>query len=288
MLKSNYSGGYGIIGTSLKHTLSPMIYRYLANKHNTEDIYSVIETSEDELGNTIELIKQRCLSGINVTFPFKQSIIDYLDGLDHDAQLIKSVNTVKIADNKMIGYNTDIFGIKATIENKLNFDSKDKVITIIGAGGAARACIKYFADKNVGKICILNRTMSKAIEIINHFKIQYPRFDITCLDTDHINDNEIKIDLIINTTSADKLITMGLLKLLADNKLLSNTAYFDLNYGERALTNDLPLSITNRIDGLYMLAAQAVKSFEIWHGRATDPDEVYEYLTHEQKRYQYA
>lgn len=286
----NFNNKYGIIGTSLQHTLSPMIYGYLARRHNINGSYSVLEINENELGGIIGTIRENGFGGINVTFPFKLSIVEYLDELDRDAQTIETVNTVKILNDKLIGYNTDIFGISTTLANKLKFNPASKTVVILGAGGAARACLKYLLDSNIGRIYIVNRTISKANDISRYFKKIYPASIITCDNSDEFNllREEHKIDLVINAMSADKSVTLDMIRTLARNNLLDDTAFFDLNYGERALNTGLPNGVSDRIDGLFMLAAQAVKNFEIWHGHKSNPDEVYEYLTHELKRYRYA
>ena len=105
---------FGIIGNPIKHSLSPILHNYWFKKYNIDANYSIFDVEEKDLPNLIKKIKDKSISGINITLPYKQKIIPYLDKMVNDAKATSSVNTVYLDNNKtVIGENTDVFGLQA-------------------------------------------------------------------------------------------------------------------------------------------------------------------------------
>ena len=105
---------FGIIGNPIKHSLSPVLHKYWFKKYDIDADYSIIEASEIELPEILEKIKQGNYTGINVTLPFKQKIINYIDKVVNDAELTGSVNTILLDNEKtVVGENTDVYGLQA-------------------------------------------------------------------------------------------------------------------------------------------------------------------------------
>ena len=181
---------YGLLGERLEHSLSPRINKIILEKNNTEGAYKLFEIPNDKLGDFVNAIKLLKIKGFNVTIPYKESIIKYLDNISDEAARIGAVNTVMLKDNKLYGYNTDYFGIHIMLKSK-NISIKNKTAVVLGAGGACKAVITYLLDNDVEKIYIVSRNPkninlnkdNKKISIINY--------------NDLIN---IKGYLIINTT----------------------------------------------------------------------------------------
>ena len=126
---------FGIIGNPIKHSLSPVLHEYWFKKYNINAEYSIVEATNEDLPKIIKNVKDGSYSGFNVTLPFKQKIINYLDLIVNDAEVTGSVNTLLLDNNKrVVGENTDVFGLQAAylkeIENNLN-----KKALVIGAGG---------------------------------------------------------------------------------------------------------------------------------------------------------
>ena len=101
---------FGIIGNPIKHSLSPVLHEYWFKKYNINANYSIIEASDKDLPLIIDKVKQGYFSGINVTLPFKQKIIEHIDELSPEARATQSVNTIYLNENKVVGHNTDIIG----------------------------------------------------------------------------------------------------------------------------------------------------------------------------------
>ena len=111
---------YGIIGRPLAHSLSPTLHNFWSRKNNLKANYSLIEIEKKQISDIINKIKTRELSGINITVPYKQEVIPYLDLIINDAKETGSVNTVYLnKENKIVGENTDVYGFEKSFINKI-------------------------------------------------------------------------------------------------------------------------------------------------------------------------
>ena len=132
---------FGIIGNPIKHSLSPTLHNYWFEKYDIDASYSIIEIQESQLSDVIKRIKEKELSGINITLPFKQKIVPHIDVLVNDAETTSSVNTVYVDDNNsVIGENTDVFGLQAAYLKEVDNINKKKAL-ILGAGGVSPSVI---------------------------------------------------------------------------------------------------------------------------------------------------
>ena len=132
---------FGIIGNPIKHSLSPTLHNYWFEKYKIDASYSLIEVKDDELSKVVEKIKNKDLSGINITLPYKQKIVPHLDILVNDAKNTSSVNTIYLDDQEtIIGENTDVFGLQAAYLKEVDEISKKKAL-VIGAGGVSPSVI---------------------------------------------------------------------------------------------------------------------------------------------------
>ena len=150
---------FGIIGNPIKHSLSPVLHNYWFEKYKIDASYSIIEVKEDNLSEIISKLRNKDLSGINVTLPYKQKIVPHLDILINDAEITSSVNTLYLDEQKtLVGENTDVFGVQAAylkeMENTLN-----KNALVIGAGGVSPSIILSLQKSGFKNISIMNRTI---------------------------------------------------------------------------------------------------------------------------------
>jgi len=131
---------YGIIGKPLSHSLSPLLHNSWFKKYNIKANYSLINTEINQIESVINKIKKKELHGINVTTPYKQAVIPYLDLIINDAKETSSVNTIYLnADNKIVGENTDVYGFDSSFIKKLkDEDLLEKSFLILGAGGVTQ------------------------------------------------------------------------------------------------------------------------------------------------------
>ena len=129
-----------VIGNPIDHSLSPKLHNYWIKQNNINAIYEKQKLEENDLENIISKVKEKKIHGINVTVPFKKSIIPFMDKLSIEAQKTQSVNTVYLENNKVIGHNTDISGFDMSIQ-KLNINLLNKKVLILGAGGVVPSII---------------------------------------------------------------------------------------------------------------------------------------------------
>ena len=127
-------------GNPIHHSLSPKLHNFWMKKNKINGIYEKKLIIEDEIENLIEEIKINSLSGMNVTVPFKKSVIKFLDDLSPLARETQSVNTIYKEKNKIIGGNTDIGGFEASLKN-INYNLNGKTVFILGAGGVVPSLI---------------------------------------------------------------------------------------------------------------------------------------------------
>ena len=258
---------FGIIGNPIKHSLSPILHKYWFKKYNINADYSIIEATNKDLPNIIKKIKDGSYSGLNVTLPFKQKIINYTDKVINDAELTGSVNTILLYNNKtVVGENTDVFGLQAAylkeIENNLN-----KKVLVIGAGGVSPSAILSVQKSGIRNISITNRTNEKCIFLKKKFKF------LNIIPWENLESEIKNFDIIINATS------LGL-KNGEDFKFsFSNTKsemiYIDTIYNPLETKTFKYLKDEGKkvFNGLDMFIYQGQKSFYLWNKINPEIDE---------------
>ncbi len=260
----NSFGKVGIIGNPLSHSLSPVIHNYWLNLYNINFSYIALETERNEIDTIIKKIKDEEYIGFNVTIPFKEEIIPYLDELDYKAEEIGAVNAVVISNSgKLIGRNTDGYGFLENIRvNYPKFDLSSGPIVILGAGGAARSIC--FALKSVGcnDIRILSRRQNQAQKLSEDV-------GITATAYDFLNQKKAmyKINMFVNTTP------MGMenfpWKGININYIPKESLIYDIVYKPK-ITHLLKTAQNNGnlyLGGIGMLLYQAIPCFEWWFGK---------------------
>ena len=244
-----------VIGNPIEHSLSPKIHNYWIKKNGIDAIYEKKKLDENGLGDIVLQIKQKKIEGVNVTVPFKKTIIPFLDELTAEAESTQSVNTLHLKDNKVIGHNTDIIGFETSIK-KSKFDIFNKEVLILGAGGVVPSIIFALKKMKVSRIKISNRTKEKAENLKKLFK------NIEIIDWGEVPN----FDMIINATS------IGLKKedhiILDFSSISKNSLFYDVIYNPKE-TNFLKTGkkLGNMtLNGKFMFIYQALSAFNIWHG----------------------
>ena len=253
---------YLVIGNPIEHSLSPKLHNYWIKKNNIDAVYDKKQLNKVDIDNIILEVKSGKIDGINVTVPFKQSVIPFLDELTPLAKEVQSVNTIFKENNKIIGHNTDIGGFELALKY-INYDVKDKKIFILGAGGVVPSIILSLKKMGVSKIILSNRTKKKAEDLKKIYQ------DIEIVDWGKIAD----FNIIINATSvglkSDDEIKLDYTD-IGPNKL-----FYDVIYNPKQ-TNFLSKAkkFGNQIEnGKMMFIYQAHQAFAIWHKILPNIDE---------------
>ena len=132
---------YLVIGNPIEHSLSPKLHNFWIKKNNINATYDKKQLNENDIEEIIKEVKNEKIHGINVTVPFKKSVIPFLDQLSPLAKEVQSVNTIFKKDNKVIGENTDVGGFERSLEYT-NYTVKNKKVFILGAGGVVPSILK--------------------------------------------------------------------------------------------------------------------------------------------------
>ena len=245
---------YFVIGNPINHSLSPKLHNYWLKENKIDAVYDKKKIDEKDLQTTISDIKEKKTGGINVTVPFKKSVIPYLDKLSPEAEQTKSVNTIILTDDILVGHNTDISGFTKAIKD-LNFNIEGKKIFILGAGGVVPSIIFALNKMNVSEIIISNRTRQKADDLKSQFKI------INVIDWGNIP----KFDMIINATSLglnNEALNFNFSE-VGDNKLFYDVIY---NPSETSFLKEGKKLGNQSENGKLMFIYQASEAFKLWHG----------------------
>lgn len=250
---------YALIGHPVNKSLSPAIHNRMFNKYDLRAEYITIDVKN--LNDFFESDHIENLDGFNITMPHKEDIIKYLDEITESANEIGCVNTVKIKDGSLMGFNTDGLGARKTLERFIDLD--DKRILILGAGGAGKA-ITYELSKYT-EVCVLNRTQKEA-KALERFGTAGKKLNFTNLK------EEIKrSDILINATSVgmDENVSP-----VPKEVLGSELIVFDIIYSpmKTKLIREAEEKGCFIMDGLWMLVHQGYKSFQIWTGKEPSID----------------
>ncbi len=250
---------FGIIGNPIKHSLSPVLHEYWFKKYNIDAEYSIIEASNNELPKIIEKIKQGDYSGINVTLPFKQKIINYVDKLVNDAELTGSVNTLLLDnDSTVIGENTDVYGLQAAYLKEIDNSSNKKAL-VLGAGGVSPSVILSIQKSGIRNISITNRTNEKCIFLKKKFNF------LNIISWTDLKSEIKNFDIIINATSLGLKNGEDFNFNFSDTK--NEAIYIDTIYNPLETKTYKYLKEEGRrvFNGLDMFIYQGQKSFYLWN-----------------------
>lgn len=268
-----------VVANPIKHSISPFIHNSAFEATNTNGVYLAWEVDATELAETVANIRRYQMYGINLSMPYKEQVIPYLDQLSEEACLIGAVNTVVNREGTLIGYNTDGKGFFKSLPS---FKISRKRLVLLGAGGAAKAILAQAILDGVSQISVFVR--SSSMEKTRHYleKIQNAtgfRVDLFALeDVQDLQDSITKADLLVNATSVgmDRFSQPIPTSIVLPEKLLvADVIYqpFETPFLKWAKEQG-----NQSINGLGMLLYQAAEAFELWTGKEMPTDQIWELL----------
>ena len=234
---------FGLIGKNLSHSFSQQYFqeKFLKEKINN---CQYLNFEIDELVNLRELIMKKAIKGLNITIPFKEKVIPFLDDITKEANEVGAVNTIQIKGEKLIGYNTDILGFEQSI---LPIIDERKNAIVLGNGGASKA-IQYVLKKNNIECIVTSRNSDFSIEKISEKQIK-------------------ENTLIINATPLGMHPNIAYFPDLPYNALNTKHLLFDLVYNpeESLFLKHGKANGAQIKNGKQMLYLQAEESWKIWN-----------------------
>ncbi|MCM2678053.1 shikimate dehydrogenase [Echinimonas agarilytica] len=253
---------YAVFGHPIKQSKSPFIHRLFAEQTQQQLEYGAIEPAEDGFVEAATAFFNNGGKGCNITMPFKLDAYHFATQLTERARMAGAVNTLKVLDDGgILGDNTDGAGLVADL--LLNHVALEgKRVLMIGAGGAARGTLLPLLEQNVVMLQIVNRTTSKAQDLVdlfpNHQNIEATTFDAL--------EAAEPFDVIINSTSASM---SGELPPIPTSIINQYSSVYDMVYRQEPtvfINWAKQQGAAKGIDGLGMLVAQAAESFAVWRG----------------------
>lgn len=261
----------GVIGWPISHSQSPRLHGYWLAKHEIDGAYLPLAVEPGQIENALKGLIALGFRGANVTIPYKEKVIPYLDSISPLAEKIGAVNTLIITNGKIHGTNTDAPGFIANLRAQApNWSGKGRV-AVLGAGGAARGICAALADAGVDEIILLNRTVEKAADLARDLQSLLPTPIIAkSFSPESWAAVAPACDLMVNTTSLGMVNHPPLeidLEPLPDHAVVSDIVYAPL---ETELLKAARARGLTAVDGLGMLLYQAREGFGAWFG--TQPD----------------
>jgi len=240
---------FGLIGQHLQHSFSPA---YFANKFKQEGIwdavYELFPLAQIEDFKSL-LQKENNLAGLNVTIPYKQAILPFLDDLSPQALQIGAVNTIQFVEGKLIGHNTDVYGFQTSLEKVLASTPFGSRALVLGTGGASKAVVHALQEMNISYQYVSRKATDNALsyEMLSSQSIQ-----------EHL--------IIINTTPLGMFPNINTCPPLSYTDIGSKHILFDLVYNPKQTLfmqkgTEQGAKTSN---GLEMLHLQAEKAWSIW------------------------
>ncbi|AAK40643.1 shikimate dehydrogenase [Saccharolobus solfataricus] len=251
---------FGLIGKNIKYTLSPYIHNFSFRTLGINAVYLVFDLDEMKFKRSISGILE-IAEGLNVTIPYKDEVMKYLDNTDTHSTRIQAVNTIY----KKSGYNTDYLAIKNLVRKKIKNVSGYECY-IYGAGGAAKAAAFALSELGCSSISIVNRTKSRAYELAE--LLNKNGYNASIKENCNITNNI----LIVNSTPNSSVVPEDCVKKSdlviefvyrpVETELIKNAKKYGIQY----------------INGLEILVNQAVEAEKIWFNKSVADEKIIEYL----------
>jgi shikimate dehydrogenase len=257
-----------VFGDPIAHSLSPRMQNPALQQAGINAVYIACHVPAAKIGAAVEAVRALDFWGVNLTIPLKEVVCPHLDELDADARLIGAVNTIVNDDGRLIGYNTDVYGLLSSLATDLDFDPAGRKILLLGAGGACRAAIVALGRSGAQQVRIANRTFARAKALSDEFSAE---FDETRFMAFHLE----RLDLARALDGVDLVVNASSVGLKGTNfsdfpwaAMPEGIPVLDIVYS----TSDTPFIADAKshghtaTTGLGMLAGQGERAFRLWTG----------------------
>ena len=276
---NGYTRLAAVVANPIKHSISPFIHNSAFEATHTNGVYLAWEVESTDLAETVANIRRYQMYGINLSMPYKEQVIPYLDQLSEEACLIGAVNTVVNREGTLIGYNTDGKGFFKSLPS---FKISGKRMVLLGAGGAAKAILAQAILDGVSQISVFVRSSSMEKTRPYLEKLQNAtgfRVDLFALeDVQDLQDSITQADLLVNATSVGMdgvSLPIPTSIVLPEKLLVADVIYqpFETPFLKWARSQG-----NQSINGLGMLLYQAAEAFQLWTGKEMPTDQIWELL----------
>lgn len=261
----------GVIGHPIEHSFSPRMHNAAIEALGLNWCYVAFHVLPDRVGDAIQGMRGLNIRGLNVTVPHKQAVMPFLDEISEEARAVGAVNTISKEDGRLIGYNTDVYGILTSLREAAGLERLPEKTVVLGAGGAARGVVYALTTvPEVEEIAVLNRTPSKAEKIAEEMT---PRADGKWVWGASLSEEMLRralaaSGLLINTTSVGMTPKVDQSPIQDWEVLHPNLTVYDIVFNplETRLMRQAQEAGARAFGGIEMLVLQGARSLEIWSG----------------------
>lgn len=266
-----------LIGYPLGHSISPAMHNAAFRQLGLDFEYVPLEVAPDDLAQAVDGLRVLHFAGFNVTVPFKEKVMPYLDDITKLAQTIGAVNTVKNQEGKLVGFNTDAPGFLESLREDAGFDPKGKNCLILGAGGAGKAVAAGLAESHAKAILINDVLEEKAQELAEYLSDNFDS-SIQALPLASIPASITKTQLLVNSSPVGMYPKIDGSPLPEDIKLHNKLMVYDLVYNpaETKLLKQAKAAGAKAVSGLGMLVRQGALAFTVFTGKPAPLEVMFE------------
>ena len=259
----------GLFGFPVEHSLSPVMHNAAIAALNLSYSYIPFSVRPEEIGPAIRSLISLSIRGVNLTIPHKISVLPFLDEVSKEAEMVGAVNTVVNENGRLIGYTTDGAGLLRSLA-EIGFNSSNRAVVVLGAGGAARSAAFRLAQEGAN-LTLVNRSLLRAEELAQDVKQHFPELSVEVLESRNELGFRRALDLaelLINATSVGLYPNVDEEPPIPPSSLHANLTTLDMIYNpsRTRLLQEALLMGGKVINGLPMLVYQGAESFRIWTG----------------------
>ncbi|NJE64899.1 shikimate dehydrogenase [Enterococcus durans] len=260
----------GFFASPASHSLSPMMHNTSFEACGVDAIYLAFDVDQESLEQAVASIRTFSMLGVNVSMPNKTAVIDYLDELSPEAKLIGAVNTIVNHEGRLTGYNTDGMGFVRSVK-ETGHSIENRKITVLGAGGAAKAIIVQMALEGAREIVVYKRKNATFLPLKSYFDQVAAQTGCLIRVCDYADEDQLAKDLassdvLVNATDIGMGTKKDSLPIANVGLLHADLAVFDLIYSpkETRLLQEAKKIGAKGYNGLGMLIHQGAIAFELW------------------------
>ncbi len=256
----------GIVGWPLEHTLSPVMHNAAYQALGLDWAYVPIPVKdESQLVSVLETAVAADFAGLNITMPHKRAVLGLCDDVATPARMAGAVNTVHVADGRLIGYNTDGRGLLESLAEDAGFDPAGRSVALLGAGGAAGAAFVAMVLANASEVAVVNRSPERAEALIERMTPHLGQTLARSVESGSDAEEAIRsADLVVNATPVgmqpDDPSPVDA-AWLSSGQVIADMVYTPHRTG---LTRAAEAAGAVAVDGLGMLVCQGALAIEIW------------------------
>jgi len=261
----------GLLGEKLDHSFSPLMFNHYFEKLNLDICYKIFPVSSEILPFLLNKTRTSDIIGLNVTIPFKENVIPFLDDLAPEVKIIGAVNVIHNSEGRLKGYNTDYIGFLRTLRK---YDSlKNEQAVVLGAGGAARSIIYGFYKLKFKNITFFSKIKNEIIKILDQFHF-LPNLNGERWEIEKIKEKMKDADIVVNATPVGMSPLEKESPVDNDFSLKKKCIVYDLIYNPKVTQLLKAAQIKGAVieNGLQMLIYQAVESLKIWKAEVVDEE----------------